>query len=446
MVTTQAAPAKATAGIWNPTMETLPRSEIEVLQSERLVHQVRYVYENAPVFRQIYDEAGVKPSDIHGLQDLHKLPIVEKDHLRAFREQHGDVFGGGRCVPTSQLYLVNHSSGTTGRPTVYGLTKRDHDTVSEIFARVLYAMGIRPGYKMTVLSSIHWHGYVIGLESGAQRIGAVPFRIAGGPQDVAPTMFERFPDADFDTIISYQPELEMAYIREHSIRPREYFPNLKFLYSAVDMSDARRRMIERVWERPIHNSGGSGDQYYGGGECEHSAPYYHMPDDYFIFEVLDPFTHEPVPPGGTGELFVTNLWAEGFPYIRYRMEDMVTYQTEQCDCGRTSMRLRILGRLPWSVDVQGKRIFSIEVEDVVWDHPQLEAVNYQLVRQRQQPQDQLEVRLAPDEPIPNQDYIAGEVSEALSARFGVPASVTFLEKGAIGLKGFIKMQRVVDAE
>jgi phenylacetate-CoA ligase len=425
--------------IWDPVVETMPRGEVEAMQGEQLIRQVRYVFENSPLFRALCDEAHVQPADIRKLSDITKLPVLEKHHLRAFREAHRDPFGGTACVPVDHLYVCNHSTGTTGKPTLFGLTREDFETIGDLYARVLYGIGFRGGYRWAANGIIHWHGYQTAAEYGAQKLGVIPMLMARPPRgETLIGLFEDWSDFDFDILGHYQPEFEIPYLRSRGFRPLDVFRNLRFITTGVDMSDSRRRILEGAWGVPFRNTYGSGDQYVVGGECLIDKPYFHMPEDHYIFEFLDSETLEPVPPGTPGELFVTNLWAKGFPFIRYRMEDVAVAKPEPCPCGRTSLRMRVLGRLAWSVDVAGRRIFNGEVEDVVWSHPRLEVVNYQLLRRRAQPQDRLEVRLAGDG---IDGPVAEEAAAMLEERLGVPASVVVIEVDAI--PHGLKMQRLL---
>jgi phenylacetate-CoA ligase len=418
----------------------MPRSELEVLQGERLARQVRHVYDNAPLFRQLYDEARIAPSDIRSLADLHKLPVLEKRHIREFRDVHQDPFGGTRCVPIDQIYLGNHSTGTSGKPTLFGLTRTDFEKIGALYARVFYGIGFRAGYRWAANGILHWHGYQAAAEYGVQKLGVVPMLMAKPPiGESLVGLFEDWGDFDFNVLGHYQPEFEIPYLRSRSFRPLDIFPNLRFITSGVDLSDSRRRIVEGAWGVPFRNTYGSGDQYLIAGECLIDKPFFHVPEDHYIVEILDPVTMEPVQAGQPGEIFISNLWAEGFPYLRYRMEDIAIGKTEACDCGRTSLRIRILGRRAWSVQVGDRTIFNSEVEDVVWSHPDLEVVNYQLIRHKQQPQERLEVNLAKTGGV---QRLADEAGVLLEKRFGVPVTVNLLDEGAIA-QGLIKMQRLL---
>ena len=429
--------------MWEPEIETLSRDEIHALQSQRLERQVHYVYANARFFRELWDAAGVHPRDIRSVDDLWKLPAFDKDALRADRDRTGDPFAGTLCVPASQLTFVTHSTGTSGKPNLFGVTKDELEELGHLFSRALYTIGVRPGYQGVFVGGIRWHGFVIAWDKALEQMGVTKYYLGNGPQDIVIQTLEMAPDVvDLDVPFVYQPEAELEYIRRTGIDPKQIYPDLKLLWSAVDASPMRRKILLDTWGVPLKNQYGSGDQFWMTGECPHDERYTHAPEDYFIFEVLDPLTGEPVPPGGTGVLHITNLWMRSFPYIRYSMEDMVTYEVEPCSCGRTSLRLSIRGRFAWSVRVGEDYIFSQEVENVLWAQPNLAGANYQLVRKSEQPQDKLIVRVHPNE-LPHTDELKAQLETALKTEFGVPSEVIFVGAGEIGTKG-VKMQRVIE--
>lgn len=437
-------PSTTDVRIWDPEHETMPREDLRALQGKRLREQVKHVYENAAFFRERYDDHGVHPSDVRGIEDLRELPTVSKDDLRAYRERTDDFWCGALCVPETQLEVATHSTGTTGKPNFYGLTGADLDAVGETFARKLYGWGIRRGDRINVHAKNLWHGYNVGLIRGARKIGAIPVRTASSTHDVAPDLFERLPEADLDAVFVYSAEMEKEYVDEHGIDPREVFPNVRLVASAVDASEPKVRLWEEMWDAPFRNAYASGDQFWTTAQCDHDARYFHAPEDQFVFEVLDPDTGEPVEPGEYGELHITNLRDEANPYLRYAMEDLVDYTIEPCECGRTTMRVRPLGRLSWSVEIAGRArpVTSIEVEDVLWSYDDLYGVNYQLVETTPGEQDVLRVRAATDEAVPEDTITA--VEDELEREFGVPARLSIVEPDAIGLESDIKMERVAE--
>jgi len=199
-----------------------------------------------------------------------------------------------------------------------------------------------------------------------------------------------------------------------------------------------------MWERPFFNGYGSGDQFFAGFNCPYDFERFHLSEDHFIFEVLDTDTGEPVEPGEHGELHITNLRDEATPYIRYNMEDYVTYTLEECDCGRTTMRVLPLGRESWSVEVVGREqpITSMEVEDVVWRFEAVFGEAYQIVKEQEGMQERLYVRIAAEDDV--DESVTDKISDALEVEFGVDAYTEVVSPDEIGLESAIKLERVAE--
>jgi phenylacetate-CoA ligase len=429
------------ADMRDPEIETMPREALERLQGEKLRRQVEHVNERSAFFRELYASAGIGPRDINGIADLERLPTFSKDDLRSYRERTGDPFAGTLCVPPERLTFVTHSSGTSGRPNLFGMTLDEYEEGWKIYARTFHMVGIRPADHAVLSGRNLWHAAARCFDRAFERMGVVKYYFGTPTQDVVPHLFESAPEllARLTVTISLKPEVEVEYMRQHALEPRELCPNLRLLQTGVEMSTARRRLLEATWGVPVRNQYGSGDQFWMCGECPAEERHQHAPEDYLVFEVLDPSTGERIEPGGTGVLHVTNLWMESFPFIRYDMEDVVTYETAPCPCGRTSMRLSVRGRLAWAVRVRDRYLFSQDVEDVLWAHPELAAPNYQLVRRRQQPQDTLEVRVALRSAAPS---LAADLERALSDSLLVPSTVSLVEPESIAVKG-MKTERVL---
>ncbi|MDA8209364.1 MAG: hypothetical protein M0Z92_10255 [Actinomycetota bacterium] len=429
---------------WNGDVETMSRDRLRDLQSERLVAQVERVYANSGFFREFYDAAGVKPSDIESIDDITKLPIMGKDDLRRYRASTGDPFCGTLCVPTTSLVKVHKSTGTSGAPNIFGVNQADWDQATDNFARMLWRVGLRPGHRTNnwLEAAMTWHGYSM-TAWGARKLGATVYTLEFDNRSVAQTNLELLAGADLNAVFIYHPELEVKYLREKGVRPKEIHPNLEFVYSAFLCTDARRRILEDAWGVPYRNMGASGDQYIPASECEYSAPAMHFLEDQFVVEVVDSDTLQPVEPGAEGELVVTNLWAEATPFLRYRMEDVVTADFSPCPCGSTHAKVNYRGRYAWSVAVQDRRIFSDDVENVLWTHPATEFAAYQLVKRKSQPQERLRVNTTvqgePNEGL--RDLLVADLERELQ----VPVDVVFVQPEEIGI-GTVKFVRVTTAE
>jgi phenylacetate-CoA ligase len=277
---------------------------------------------------------------------------------------------------------------------------------------------------------------------GARRLGATVFTLEFDNRQVVQTNLELLAGAGMDNIFVYHPELEVKYMADKGIVPTDVHPGLRFIYSAFLCTDARRRILERAWGVPYRNMGASGDQYIPASECASSAPYLHFMEDQFIVEVLDPVTLAPVPPGEEGELVVTNLWAEATPFLRYRMEDVVVADDRPCECGSTHVRINYRGRFAWSVLVGDARIFSDDVENVLWRHPETEFAAYQLVKKPVQPQDRLVVRCTVTDG-PASDELRDRLTAALRDELSVPVDLVFVQPEEIAV-GTVKFVRVVE--
>lgn len=432
------------AKMWNPKYEAMSQDELQARQGERLREQVKHVYKNAGFFRELYDEHGVTPSDIKGIDDIKKLPTFDKDDLREYRDRTGDFWCGALCVPESEIGRATQSTGTTGVPNYFGLTESDYDELGEFWARQMYCWGLRKGDKFNLMGTAHWNGTVMGMDEAARKIGATPVNGIFGTQNIADVIFGLQSEADYDAVFVYQPEAELDFLEENDIEPSEVFPNTRFLMSMVDASEPKRELWETTWDLPFYNGYASGDQFFTSYECGQAGQYCHVPEDKFIVEVLDPETEEPVESGEYGEIYITNLWMEANPYIRYRLEDLVDYKVDECDCGRTTMRIRPLGRLSWSVQVAGRErpVTSIEVEEVIWSFDELMGENYQIVMREPGEQDELIVRTATEKDI--NDRTRADAEAALEEEFGVPAELIITTSDAIGLESATKMERVTE--
>jgi len=343
-------------------VETAPREELESLQSERLRETVRHVYENVPFYREAFDEAGVHPDDVEGIDDITKLPTTTKED---FRDQYPD---GLFAVPQEEVRRIHASSGTTGKPKIVAYTDDDLGVWRECMARTLYAAGVRPG---DTVQNAYGYGLFtggLGFHDGIEELGAGVIPTGGGNTQ---RQLDMLRDLDSDAICctpSYCLYIAEA-AEERGIDVTE-LPVSRAVIGAEPFTDPMREEIEaELGVKAIDIYGLS--EIVGPGvsvECDEVQDGLHVWEDHFYPEVVDPNTGEPLPEGEEGELVLTNLTAQALPAIRYRTGDITSLTYDTCDCGRTTVRMgNVTGRVDDLLIVRGVNVYPSQIEEVVVD-------------------------------------------------------------------------------
>jgi len=343
-------------------VETAPREELESLQSERLRETVRHVYENVPFYREAFDEAGVQPDDVEGIDDITKLPTTTKED---FRDQYPD---GLFAVPQEEVRRIHASSGTTGKPKIVAYTDDDLGVWRECMARTLYAAGVRPG---DTVQNAYGYGLFtggLGFHDGIEELGAGVIPTGGGNTQ---RQLDMLRDLDSDAICctpSYCLYIAEA-AEERGIDVTE-LPVSRAVIGAEPFTDPMREEIEaELGVKAIDIYGLS--EIVGPGvsvECDEVQDGLHVWEDHFYPEVVDPNTGEPLPEGEEGELVLTNLTAQALPAIRYRTGDITSLTYDTCDCGRTTVRMgNVTGRVDDLLIVRGVNVYPSQIEEVVVD-------------------------------------------------------------------------------
>ncbi len=374
--------------IWSK-METLPRSEIEKIQLERLQETVKRVYEKVLPYRKKMDEAGVKPEDIKTLKDLARLPFTTKADLR-------DNYPFGLfAVPRKDLVRVHASSGTTGKPTVVGYTKNDLDTWTECVSRIAAAGGASADDMAQICFGYGMFTGALGLHYGLEKIGAtiVPSSTGNSEKQI---MYMK----DFETTLlvatpSYA--LRLAEVAEQM--GVDIKKDLKVRIALVGselLTDAMREEMHKVWgdDCLVTSNYGMSELMGPGvsGECEQLAGM-HINEDFFIPEIIDSVTGEVLPAGEKGELVVTCIKKEALPLIRYRTKDVTRLIYEPCKCGRTTCRMENLdGRTDDMLKIRGVNVFPSQIEEVLL-HTDGIGPHYEIVVTREGHTDKLEIRV-----------------------------------------------------
>lgn len=352
--------------IFNSEMEAASRPVMQKLQLERLKNTVERVYANVPFYQRRFKELGIEPKDIQSLDDITKLPFTYKKDLR-------DHYPYGLfATPMKDIVRIHASSGTSGKPTVVGYTKKDIENWGEMVARSIVSAGGRPG---DVFHNAYGYGLFtggLGLHYGAEALGCATVPISGGNTDRQITVIQDFLPRGISATPSYALNIAEKMI-DMGLNPRE--SSLEYgIFGAEPWSEEMRQTLEDTWGLKAIDIYGL-SEVVGPGvgiECYEAQNGLHVPDDHFIVEVLDPKTGEPVPEGEIGELTFTSLTKEAFPVLRYRTGDLASITTEKCICGRTSTRMsRLKGRIDDMIIIRGVNVFPSEIEFYLLQIPEL---------------------------------------------------------------------------
>ncbi len=373
--------------IYNEEFETLPREVLEALQFKRLQQVVQRVYHTVGFYRRSFDAAGVKPDDVKTLADLSRLPFTSKQDLR-------DNYPFGLfAVPMSSVVRLHASSGTTGRSTVVGYTKRDIDTWSELMARCFVAAGLT---KNDIIHNAYGYGLFtggLGAHYGAERLGASVIPMSGGNTKRQIMILQDFGPTAICCTPSYALNLaeqgRAMGVDMRSLRLRVG------IFGAEPWSDQMRDQIEEQLGIQALNIYGL-SEVMGPGvamECTEGREGMHIFEDHFIVETIHPETGAALPPGEEGELVFTTITKEAFPLIRYRTRDIARLIPDPCRCGRSHVRMgRIMGRSDDMLIIRGVNVFPSQIEAVLVGIEGLEP-HYQLVVDREGTLDTLEVQV-----------------------------------------------------
>lgn len=427
--------------MWNKAIETMPREELRALQSERLVWQVKRMYENVPPFRQRMDEAGLAPDDIHGVDDLTKLPFSYKKDLR-------DCYPYGLFAePMKNIVRVHASSGTTGKKIVVGYTKNDLEAWSDCIARMLTAIGADENDIVQIAFGYGLFTGGFGAHKGAEKIGATVVPISSGnTANQLQTM------VDFGTTILCCTPSYAMYLAE-AAEEAGVIDQLKLragIFGAEPWSEDMRQKIEEKLHIKAYDIYGLSEIMGPGVACECACQQgMHVWEDMFIPEIIDPETLLPVPEGEKGELVFTTLTKEGFPVIRYRTRDICSLKYEPCACGRTHIRMnKPMGRSDDMLIIRGVNVFPSQIEEVILQVSGGITPNYQIIVDRVNNNDTFDINIEMSEELFTDDIKSIErLEKGITARLrevlGIGAKVRLVNPKSIE-RSEGKAKRVID--
>lgn len=424
---------------FQPEIETMPLEQLQALQSERLVKQVQHVYENVPYYRQKMDEAGLKPEDIRGIEDLSRLPFTNKDELR---DQYPYGFLG---VPLEDCVRIQSTSGTTGRRVVAFYTQEDIDIWDECCARAIVAAG---GTKDDVCHVCYGYGLFTGgpgLNGGSHKVGCLTLPMSSGNTDRQLQFMEDLGSTIICCTPSYAANLGES-ITERGLKDKI---RLKAgIFGAEPWTEEMRHDIEETLGIKAYDIYGL-TEISGPGvsfECEEQAGM-HIQEDHFIAEIINPDTGDVLPEGEVGELVFTCITKKAFPLLRYRTRDLCYLTRKKCSCGRTHIRMhKPMGRSDDMMVVKGVNVWPSQIEAVLLN--QGYQANYQIVVDRINNRDTIEVQVEKTPEMALDTSVSTETREkrvvaGLKSMLGIKVDVKVLAPKSI-VRSEGKAVRVVD--
>ena len=408
--------------IWNEAIECMSRDELSALQSSRLVKLVDYVYNNVDFYRKKMQAMGLEPGDIKGIEDITKLPFTTKDDLR-------DNYPFGLfAVPQSQIVRIHASSGTTGKATVVGYTRKDIDIWAECVARCFSMAGVT---KDDIIQVAYGYGLFtggLGAHYGVEKIGAMVVPMGTGNSKKLTTMMVDFGATAIACTPSYLLHLAECLENENLV------DKIKLKYAicgAEPWTEKMHKDIERRLHLSAHDIYGLSEVMGPGVACDCSFHKgLHVCEDHFFPEILDSATMKAQPEGETGELVFTTLTKEALPLLRYRTKDLTSISYDKCDCGRTSARIsRFKGRVDDMLIIRGVNVFPSQVEAALVDVEEV-TPHYMIIVDRVNNLDTLEIQVEI-----NPNYMTDEIRglELLNKK------ITHILSQALGLNPKVKI-------
>ena len=427
--------------IWNEYIETADRERLRLIQNERLVRMVERIYYNVPFYRNKLQERGIEPGDITSVDQLKDLPFTTKDDLR-------DNYPFGLfTVPQCEIVRLHASSGTTGKPTVIGYTRRDLQTWSEVVARSLTMAGVG---KTDIIQVAYGYGLFtggLGVHYGSEKVGAAVIPISGGNTKKQIQIMTDFGATALACTPSYA-----AFLGE-SIQKAGISPDKIKLKAAIcgaePWTNGLRIQIESLLNVKAYDIYGL-SEIIGPGvsmecKCQNGM---HIFEDHFIPEIIDPETLEVLPYGEIGELVFTTITKEAIPLLRYRTRDLTRLCVGKCDCGRTLIKMdKCVGRSDDMLIIRGVNVFPSQIESVLLEMSET-TPHYQLVIDRVNNIDTLSVDVEINDhfwsdEIKEIENLKKRIHHNIASLIGINAKINLVEPHTIErFEG--KAKRVID--
>ncbi len=422
---------------FNPELETMPRKQLEQLQLDRLRLTIGRCM-NAPFYCEQLGALGITPDSIQSLDDVRRLPFTTKDDLRQ------NYPFGLACVPLRQCTRLHSSSGTTGNPTVVLHTQKDIDEWAEAVARCLWMVGARPDDVFQNSAGYGMFTAGLGFQYGAERVGMLTVPAAAGNTKRQIKFICDFGTTVLHAIPSYASRIYDV-MKQTDVDPRTDTRLRVLCIGAEPHSEEQRQRIEENLGVKAYNSYGISEMMGPGVafECMEQNGL-HIWEDYFLVEIIDPQTLEPVPEGELGELVITTLNREAMPLLRYRTRDLTRFLPGECPCGRHHRRIaRLQGRSDDMIILKGVNIFPIQVEKILLKFPEL-STDYLITLEGDTMTIDVELReLFTDDYRRLQDLTA-TITRQLKDEILVTPKVRLVPKGTLAVSDEKKAVRVRD--
>ena len=424
----------------HPQYETLSHEELKKLQLERLQATVKHCM-NSPFYKKRFEEIGLKPEDIKSLDDIRKIPFTTKQDLR-------DTYPFGiASVPLRQCVRLHSSSGTTGNPTVILHTQKDLDEWANQVARNLWMVGLRPDDVFQNSSGYGMFTGGLGFQYGAEKLGMLTVPAAAGNSLRQIKFIRDFGTTAIHAVPSYVTRLYEV-MQQEGVDPRKDTKLKVLAIGAEPHSEEQRKRIENMMGVKAYNSFGMSEMCGPGVgfECQEQNGL-HFWEDYYIVEIVNPDTLEPVSDGEIGELVLTTLCREAMPLLRYRTRDLTRVLGRTCPCGRNHIRLdRMRGRSDDMIVLRGVNIFPIQIEKILMQFKEL-ASNYLITLTTDEDNDNMTVEVELEE-LFTDDYprllaLEKEVKRRLKDEILLTPHVKLVPKGTLPVSEG-KAVRVVD--
>ena len=426
---------------FNPELETMPVDQLHELQLKRLKQTVRHCL-NAPSYQKKFQERGIPPDDIQTLEDVRKLPFTSKEDLRE------NYPFGLSCVPLKECVRLHSSSGTTGNPTVVLHTQKDLDEWANAVARCLWMVGSRPEDVFQNSAGYGMFTAGLGFQYGAEKIGMLTVPAAAGNTTRQIKFIKDFGTTVLHAIPSYASRIYDV-MKEEGVDPQRDTQLRVLCIGAEPHSEEQRKRIEYQLGVKAYNSYGISEMMGPGVafECPEQNGL-HIWEDYFIVEIIDPVTLEPVPDGQLGELVITTINREAMPLLRYRTRDLTRFLPGECPCGRHHRRIdRLQGRSDDMIILKGVNIFPIQIEKILLKFKEL-STDYFIVIETKDGNDIMTIEVEINQMFTD-DYarlqsLEKEIKRQLKDEILITPKVRLVPKGTLATSDEKKAVRVKD--